>query len=91
MTTHNENEDYNTWSSERDRIRFFWVLAAVAFWVTVIVQVLVYLLKDELNLILISIAGGMMVLGLWFKIRFQLHMRKQPPNDESSDRVRAER
>lgn len=82
MTTHNEKEDHKTWSSERDRIRLFWVLATVAFFVTVIVQVLVYLFKDELNLILISIAGGMMVLGLWFKIRFQLHMRKQPPNDE---------
>ena len=82
MTTHNEKEDHKTWSSERDRIKLFWVLATVAFFVTVIVQVLVYLFKDELNLILISIAGGMMVLGLWFKIRFQLHMRKQPPNDE---------
>ena len=91
MMTHNEKVVYETWSSERDRLKFFWVLAAVAFWVTMIVQLLVYLLKNELNLILISIAGGMMILGLWFKIRFQLHMRKQPPNDESSDRVRAER
>ena len=90
MTTHNEKEVHKTWSSERDRLKFFWVLAAVAFWVTVIVQMLVFLLKNELNLILISIAGGMMILGLWFKIRFQLHMRKQPPNDESSDRFKAE-
>ena len=88
MTTHNEKEGHKAWSSERDRIKFFWVLAVVAFWVTVVIQLLVYLLRDELDLILISIAGGMIVLGLWFKIRFQLHMRKQPPNDESSHRVR---
>ena len=87
MTTHNEKDTHKTWSSERDRLKFFWVLATVAFWVTVIVQALVYLLKDELNPILISIAGGMMILGLWFKTRFQLHMRKQPSNDKSSDHV----
>ena len=64
MTTRNEKGAHQTWSSERDRLKFFWVLAAVAFWVTVIVQALVYILKNELNLILISIAGGMMILGL---------------------------
>ena len=83
MTAHDEKEEHNTWSRERDRMKFFWVLAVVAFWVTVIIQVLVYWLKGELNLILLSIASGMMVLGLWFKTRLQLHLRKQTPNNKN--------
>ena len=81
VTTHGEGNDIEartTWVREGDTIKNQWVIAVVAFWVTVAVQVVVYIYHEELNFILLSIAGGMMVLGVWLKLRLKLHLRREP-------------
>lgn len=55
-----------------------WVAAVLAFWVSAAVLGVVSVLDGRLNLVLTSIALGMLVLGLWLKTRYQLHLRKDP-------------
>ena len=66
------------WVRQRDQARTLWVIAVLAFWVTLVVLALVYFVKDELDLVLVSIALGMMVLGVWLKARYQLVLRREP-------------
>ena len=73
-----DNGAWVKWNREGDKIKNQWVIAVVAFWITVAIQVLVYFYHKELNFILLSIAGGMMVLGVWLKLRLKLHLRKEP-------------
>jgi hypothetical protein len=54
------------------------VAAVLAFWITVAITALVFWLKGELNFILLSVALGTLILGLWLKTRFQVHMRQRP-------------
>ena len=72
----NDNEACTKWSREGEKIKIQWVIAVVAFWVTVAIQVVVYFYHGKLNFILLSIAGGMLTLGMWLKVRHGLHMRK---------------
>jgi hypothetical protein len=78
----NDNRAWRAWVREGDKIKNQWVIAVFAFWITVAVQVVVYFYHGKLNFILISIAGGMMVLGVWLKIRHGLHMRKEPKKSQ---------
>lgn len=66
------------WSHNRDTARNLWVIAVFAFWITLAILVSVYFLRGELNLILVSIALGLMILGVWLKVRYQLIVRKGP-------------
>lgn len=66
------------WARDRDRLKSQWVASVVAFWVSAAVLILVYLIDGKLNLILTSIVLGMLVLGLWLKTRYQVHLRKDP-------------
>ena len=77
-----DNELYTTWVRDGGRIKNQWVTAVVVFWVTVAIQAVVYFYQGKLNFILISIAGGMMVLAIWLKVRFQLHSRREPQNKQ---------
>lgn len=65
-----------------------WVAAVLAFWVSAGVFVLIYIIKQQLDLILASIVLGLMLLGLWLKTRYQLHQRKEP--DRPQQDVRAD-
>ncbi|MCU7882450.1 MAG: hypothetical protein KZQ66_19375 [Candidatus Thiodiazotropha sp. (ex Lucinoma aequizonata)] len=66
------------WSKQRDSLKTRWVILVVAFWVTGIIAVAMYLYNKELNFILTSIAIGMMILGTWLKSRYQIHVRNEP-------------
>jgi len=50
----------------------------LAFWVSVAVLGAVFFIDGELNLVLVSIALGMLVIGVWLKSRYLLHLRKEP-------------
>jgi predicted membrane protein len=71
------------WEKQRDRAKLLWVVSVLAFWITVAIMATVYFLEKRLDLILISVALGMMILGLWLKTRFQLIARKEPPRPET--------
>ncbi|MCU7905865.1 MAG: hypothetical protein KZQ76_08395 [Candidatus Thiodiazotropha sp. (ex Epidulcina cf. delphinae)] len=72
---HREQRD---WERQRDSLKTRWVIVVVIFWVTVIVAVALYTVNKELDLILTSIALGMMVLGVLLKSRYRRHVRREP-------------
>ncbi len=78
MTTRIDKKDraWTAWPRQRDSIKTRWVVAASVFWTSAAVVALVYFLKGEFNLILVSIALGLMVVGIWLKTQIQLHDRK---------------
>ena len=81
MGEHKLKEQQPTdWEQKRDRLKTLWVIAVIAFWVSCCVQLVVYLLKERLDLVLLSIIFGTMVLGVALKTRLQLHLRKGPPD-----------
>ena len=66
------------WSALRDSLKMRWVAAVMAFWVSVAVLVVVFFIEGQLNLILVSICLGLLLVGVWLKTRYQLHLRKGP-------------
>ena len=74
----NNDGAWTSWASERDRIKNLWVLAVVAFWLTVAIQVVMHFFQGRLSFILVSIAGSALVIGVWLKIRYQWHLRREP-------------
>ena len=66
------------WSSVRDSLKTRWVASVIAFWVSAAVLVVVSVIENQLNLILVSICLGLLVVGVWLKTRYQLHLRKGP-------------
>jgi hypothetical protein len=78
---HKLKEQPTEWERKRDRIKTLWVVAVLLFWGTCGIQLVVYLLKEKLDFILLSIILGMLVLGVVLKVRLQLHLRKGPPGE----------
>jgi hypothetical protein len=70
--------DRTEWDKQRNTANNLWVIAVFGFWITIAILAIVYFLKDELNLVLVSIALGMMILGVWLKTRYQLMLRRGP-------------
>ena len=68
----------SVWVRERNSLKMKWVASVLAFWVSAAVLVAVYVIKDKLDLTLISIVLGMLLIGLWLKTRYQRHLRKEP-------------
>lgn len=66
------------WAKQRDQAKLLWVIAVLGFWITLAVLAVVYYIRNELDLVLVTIALGMMVLGVWLKIRYQLIQRRDP-------------
>ncbi|MCU7935495.1 MAG: hypothetical protein KZQ99_11525 [Candidatus Thiodiazotropha sp. (ex Dulcina madagascariensis)] len=72
------DREWLDWVRQRDSLKTRWVIVVVVFWVTAIVTVVLYTVHKELDLILTSIALGMMVLGVLLKSRYQRHVRREP-------------
>ena len=68
--------DRADWEKERDRLKRLWVMAAVFFWFSTVFQLTLLILDGTLNMILLSVIGAMMFLGITLKFRFQRHLRK---------------
>ena len=81
MGEHKLKKQQTEWEQKRDRIKTLWVVAVLLFWGTCGIQLVVYLLKEKLDFILLSIILGMLVLGVVLKARLQLHLRKGPPKE----------
>ena len=78
-------QDWDEWARIRDSLKTRWVVAVLAFWITAAIMAAVYILDNKLNLILLSIALGTMIIGIWLKARFQLHRNKEPAKQQSGD------
>lgn len=81
------NETQTTPAAPGDTGRTVWVVAVLAFWVSAGVTVTAMLMTGELDLILVSITLGMMILGVWFKVRHQMRLRRargEVPGGDSS-------
>ena len=66
------------WVRTRDGLKTKWVASVIAFWVSASILAVILLVEGKLNLILTSITLGMLVIGVWLKTRYQLHLRKDP-------------
>lgn len=63
------------------------MVSVLAFWISAGVTQAVMLTTGKLNQILIPIAFGMMVLGVWLKARYQLRQRKAGGRVSGGDSV----
>ena len=63
------------------------MVAVLAFWISAGVTQAVMLTTGKLNQILVSIAFGMMVPGVWLKARYQLRQRKARGRVSGGDSV----
>lgn len=66
------------WRRARDSLKLKWVASVLAFWVSAAVLLAVLLLDDRIDLTLTSISLGMLVIGVWLKTRYRLHLRNDP-------------
>ena len=66
------------WSSVGKSLKTRWVAAVLAFWVSAAVLIVVYFIKNELDLVLVSICLGLLIVGVWLKTRYQAHLRSDP-------------
>ena len=66
------------WARARDGLKTKWVASVMAFWVSAAVLLLMFVIKGSLSLILLSIVLGMLIIGVWLKTRYQMHLRKDP-------------
>ena len=74
-------EAHAEWRRVRDSLKIRWVASVVAFWVSVAVTVVVYFIKERLDLVLASICLGLLIVGVWLKARYQMHLRQDPGGD----------
>lgn len=66
------------WERENNKLKTMWVVAAMLFWFSVSFQAVLYFMDETLNLILVSVIGGMLIIGIVLKIKLQRHLsRKQ--------------
>ena len=70
------SKDTGSWLRERERLKTLWVVSVVMFWLSVGFQAVLYILQNKTNLVLLSVIGGTLLLGVVLKIRVQLHERK---------------
>ncbi|MCB1851053.1 MAG: hypothetical protein KDI83_09790 [Gammaproteobacteria bacterium] len=67
----------NEWEKEHKRLRTMWVVATLFFWFSFCFQGVLYFMDGSLNLVLLSIIGGMLVIGITLKIRLHRHVARR--------------
>lgn len=70
--------DRKIWEKERGRLKRLWIISVAFFWFSLVFQGTLFVLDGTLNLVLLSVIGGMMILGLILKFRLQHHERRKP-------------
>jgi len=65
------------WERENNKLKTMWVVAAMLFWFSVVFQAVFYYLDQTLNLILSSLIGGMLIIGIVLKFKLKLHLAKK--------------
>ena len=76
------------WSVESKTRKTLWTASVITLWVSVAILGGVYAIQNRLSLVLLSIVAGMLILGVWLKTRYQMHLRKEP--DRPTQDVRAD-
>jgi hypothetical protein len=76
-----------TLSESDDTSRKLWVVAVLAFWISLGITLTTMLITGKLDLILVSITLGLMILGVWLKARYQLRQRKAKSRMSGGDSV----
>ncbi len=76
---------HSEWIKQRDRAKLLWVVTTLAFWISLAILGVVYLLNGELSFVLISVVLGMLILGVWLKTRYQLMLRKEPDKPDHGE------
>ena len=71
-------DKWSQWENERDGLKLRWVVSVVVFWISVAILLVVFFAKGRLDLVIASITIGLMMLGVWLKAKYQLHLRKEP-------------
>jgi len=71
--------DRNIWEKEQNRLKKLWIFSVIFFWFSLIFQGTLFIMDGTLNLVLLSVIGGMVILGLILKFRLQYHERRKPP------------
>lgn len=72
----------NEWEKENSKLKSMWVVSIMLFWFSVSFQTVLYIVDNRLNLILTSVIGGMLVIGIALKIKLQRHLaKKQAPSE----------
>lgn len=83
-----DSDPWSQWSRAGKTMKTQWVASVIAFWVSAVVLMVVFFIDNKLNLILVSIVLGMLLIGVWLKTRYQMHLRKEP--DRPTQDVRAD-
>ena len=65
------------WEQENSKLRTMWVVSVMLFWFSVSFQTVLYIIDHKLNLILVSVIGGMLIIGIALKIKLQRHLAKK--------------
>ena len=76
------------WSKESKTRKTLWTASVITFWVSAIILGFLYVIQNKLSLVVLSIVVGMLILGVWLKARYQIHLRKEP--DRPTQDVRAD-
>ncbi len=82
------SDPWELWSKESQTRKMLWTGAVITFWVSIVILGILYVIQNKLSLVVLSIAAGMLFLGVWLKTRYQLHLRKEP--DRPTQDVRAD-
>lgn len=76
--TKQQNKKLTAWEQERNKLKTLRVVVVLVFWFTAVFQLGMYYWEGgRVNFILLSIIGGMMVLGVVLKIRYQRHLKNK--------------
>ena len=67
----------NEWEREHNKLKTMWVVSILFFWFSVSFQTVLYFMDQTLNLILVSIIGGMLVIGIALKIKLKRHLSEK--------------
>lgn len=73
-----QDDDKTEWVRVRDSLKLKWVASVLAFWVSASVLAVVAFLDNRIDLTLTSICLGMLIIGIWLKTRYRLHLRTDP-------------
>ena len=75
------NMTLHEWEKESKKLKTMLVVCVMLFWFSVSFQTVLYIVDQTLNLILTSVIGGMLVIGIALKFKLQRHLaRKENAN-----------
>ena len=76
--SHDKRSSVEAWEQQRNQLKTMWIASVALFWISSAIQVVIFVLRGEINLILVSVIVGMMMLGVGLKFRYQRYLRTKP-------------